>query len=180
MENKTSNDGEAQFVAELTGCQSALALYVRGLMPGDGAAEEVVQQANAKIWQKRGEFQTGTNFRAWALAIARFEVLNYRKRQARDARLSFSDELEQTIATEIAVMDDDLMERHTALRKCLEDLKPSSRDLLMSRYASQESLADVAARVGRTVGGIKVTLSRLRSALADCIERRLQTEGGPS
>ena len=180
MGTKPPNDDEAEFVAELTGCQSALALYVRGLMPGDRGADEVVQQANAKIWQKRAEFQPGTNFRAWALTVARFEVLNYRKRQARDARLRFSDELEQTIATEIADMDDDLMERHSALRKCLEDLKPSSRELLMSRYESQETLAELAARVGRTVGGVKVTLSRLRSALADCIERRLQTEGGPS
>ena len=104
MGTKPPNDDEAEFGAELTGCQSALALYVRGLMPGDRGADEVVQQANAKIWQKRAEFQPGTNFRAWALTVARFEVLNYRKRQARDARLRFSDELEQTIATEIAAV----------------------------------------------------------------------------
>ena len=53
----------------------------------------MVQQTNAKLWEKRTEFELGTNFQAWSSAIARYEVLNYRKKQARDARLTFSDEL---------------------------------------------------------------------------------------
>ena len=131
MTQEDPRDEDAQFVAELTRCQSPLELYVRGLMPGDPAAEEVVQQANAKIWLKRADFELGTNFRAWALSIARFEVLNYRKQQARDARLRFSDELEQTIATEMAELEDDLAERQTALQECLGELKPESRELLI-------------------------------------------------
>jgi RNA polymerase sigma-70 factor (ECF subfamily) len=176
--DRSQTDDDAPFVAELTNCQSALALYVRGLMPGDAAAEEVVQQANAKIWQKRADYQPGSHFRAWALAIARYEVLNYRKMQARDARLRFSDELEQTITVEMSELDDDFLERHSALRECLGTLKPESRELLMARYASRESLTEFAARFGRSAGSVKVTLSRLRAALADCIERRLKTEGG--
>ncbi len=178
MDPSPTSDDDAEFVALLTGCQSNLALYVRSLMPGDRGVEEVVQQANAKIWQKRAEFELGTNFRGWALAIARFEVLNYRKQQARDARLKFSDELEHVMATEVAELDDDLLERHTALRYCLQQLKPESRELLMQRYGSRETLADFAARLGRSAGGIKVTLCRLRSALSLCIERRLNAEGG--
>lgn len=168
-----ADDDNDAFVADLTMIQSTLGLFVRGLLPGDQGAEEVVQQANAKIWQKRAEFTPGTNFKAWALAVARFEVLNYRKQQARDARLKFSDELEHTIASEVAEMDDCLLERHEALRACLETLKPESRELLMVRYDKGERLADFAKRVGRSVGGVKVTLSRIRSSLAKCIERRI-------
>ncbi len=142
-------------------------------MPGDRAASDVVQQANAKIWEKRSDFQLGTNFKAWAMSIARYEVLNYRKQQARDARLTFSDELEATIACEMAALDDDFAARHEALKACLKGLKPESRDLLMWRYGSQETLGDFADRVGRSVGALKVTLHRLRNSLATCIERRL-------
>ena len=171
-------ESEAEFVALLTGSQTAIALAIRGLIPGDRGVDEVVQQTNAKIWQKRAEFEPGTNFRAWALAIARYEVLNYRKQQSRDARLKFSDELEHKITAEVAQLDDDLLDRHAALRECLKDFKPESRDLLMARYGSDETLAEFASRVGRSVGGIKVTLCRLRSALSACIERRLRAEGG--
>ncbi len=169
--------GDSAFVALLTECQLPLRLYISALLPGDPAAGDVIQQANAKIWEKRGDFEAGTNFKAWAMAVARFEVLNHRKRQARDSRLRFSDELEETIATELAEVDDDFEERQAALRECMQSLKPASRDLLMRRYASQQSLAEFADQLGRSVGGIKVTLHRLRTSLGDCIQRRLAATG---
>lgn len=177
MEPVNAHQDEAAFVAQLTDCQSALGLYVRGLMPGDRTASDVVQQANAKIWEKRADFEPGTNFKAWALSIARYEVLNYRKRQARDSRLRFSDELEKTIAADVTELNDDFPQRQEALQECLKSLQPGSRELLMSRYGSREVLSEFAARVGRSVGGLKVTLHRLRSTLATCIERRLASEG---
>ena len=176
MEPSNPSDDEADFVAMLTASQNAIALAVRALMPGERSVDEVVQQTNAKIWHKRGEFEAGTNFRAWASAIARFEVLNYRKQQARDARIKFSDELEHIIVAETAGIDDEMLNRQSALRECLKDLKSESREMLLSRYSGEETLAQLAARVGRSVGGIKVTLSRLRTALLECIQRRLLAE----
>lgn len=176
METADSPADDAEVVAELTQCQPALLLYVRSLMPGDPAAEEVVQRTNAKIWQKRSDYQSGTHFQAWAMAVARYEILNYRKQQARDARLHFSDELEQLVAVEAVSIADDLAERKRALQQCLAEMKAENRELLMSRYRSIEPLADVAARVGRSVGGLRVTLTRLRSALVECISRRIASE----
>ena len=170
-------DHDTAFVAQLTECQLPLRLYVRALMPADPSVGDVIQQANAKIWEKRSEFETGTNFKAWAMAIARYEVLNYRKRQARDARLRFSDELEATVAIELADLNDDLGDRQAALRECMKSLKPESRELLIGRYSTREPLAELASRVGRSVGGVKVTLHRLRNSLAQCIERRMLSTG---
>lgn len=164
---------DAKIVELLTECQLPLMLYVRSLLPGDAGAQDVAQQANVRVWEKRQEFTLGSNFRAWAFAIARFEVLNYRKLQARNARLKFSEELETTFAQEIQTQHDDLASRHEALQACLENMQPESREMLMQRYASAESLGEFAARFGRSLGGIKVSLHRLRSMLAECIERKL-------
>ena len=164
------------FVAELTACQLPLLLYVRSLLPGESAARDVAQQANAKIWEKRDEYQLGSNFKAWAFAIARYEVLNYRKRQARDAKLVFGQELEETIARELAERPDQLEQRHEALRDCLQALRDEDRSLILHRYATSNSLSDYAKTVGRSVGGLKVTLHRLRGLLLDCIHRKLQSE----
>jgi RNA polymerase sigma-70 factor, ECF subfamily len=168
-----SHSSDELIVAELTAHQLALQLYVRSLLPGEATAGDVAQQANATIWLKRGEFELGTNFKAWAFSIARYEVLNYRKRQARDARLVFSDELEQIVEAELADADLRLQERHDALRQCLEKLREQDRQLLLHRYSRGGTLAEFADVVGRSVGGLKVTLHRLRSALLDCVERRL-------
>ena len=171
----TSND-ESDFVAELTGIQMPLRLYVQSLLPGDSAAHDVAQQANATLWKKRLDFTPGTNFKAWAFSVARYEVLNYRKQQARDSRLVFGQELEQIFADDLAEHDDAMERRHEALKGCLEKLRPQDRELLLHRYtASAGTLDDFAERAGRSVGGLKVTLHRLRNALLGCIEKQLET-----
>ncbi|MCB1207496.1 MAG: sigma-70 family RNA polymerase sigma factor [Verrucomicrobiae bacterium] len=165
---------QTAFVAALTDAQLPLRLYVQSLLPGDFAAADVVQQANTTAWGKREDFEPGTNFKAWIFAIARYEVLNYRKRQARDARLVFSDEVEQLFAEDLATRDELTERRHEALRGCLSKLRPQDRDLLMHRYdADAGTLDEFADRVGRSVGGLKVTLHRLRNTLLACIEKQL-------
>ncbi|MEO6739365.1 MAG: sigma-70 family RNA polymerase sigma factor [Chthoniobacteraceae bacterium] len=167
------SERESQFVALLTEHQLGLRLYVQSLLPGESAAKDVAQQANATLWQKRADFTLGTNFKAWAFSVARYEVLNFRKRQARDSRLVFSDELEETFAEELAGHSDELERRHAALRQCLGKLRPKDRELLMHRYAKAGTLQDFAAIAGQTVGGLKVTLHRLRNALLACIQKQL-------
>jgi RNA polymerase sigma-70 factor (ECF subfamily) len=165
---------ESQIVALLTEIQLPLRLYVQSLMPGDRKAPDVAQLANATLWRKRGDFVLGTNFKAWAFSVARFEVLSYRKQQARDARLVFSDTLAETLADDLADRDDSIERRHEALRSCLEKLRQQDRDLLLHRYsATAGTLDEFAEKVGRSVGGLKVTLHRLRNALLGCIEKQL-------
>ena len=175
MQPQNHSAGDDAFVGQLTGIQMPLRLYVQSLLPGDSAARDVAQHANATIWQKRESFTPGTNFKAWAFAIARYEVLNYRKQQARDARLVFSEELEETFAEELATQGDDFDSRQEALRVCLGKLRPKDRELLLHRYARTGTLETFAAKSGRSVGGLKVTLHRLRNALLACIQKTLAT-----
>ena len=53
---------ETQIVALLTEIQLPLRLYVQSLLPGDSAAKDVAQQANATLWQKRDDFDAGHEF----------------------------------------------------------------------------------------------------------------------
>lgn len=169
------NDSDTDVVVLLTEHQMALRWYVRSLLPGDPLAKDVAQQANAKIWEKRAEFEQGTNFKAWAFSIARYEVLNYRKRQARDRRLFFSSDLELVIASELSDKDFDFQGRLEALQGCLDKLRAQDRQLLFHRYSSGGTLNEFAENAGRSVGALKVTLHRLRSALLDCLQRSLRT-----
>ncbi len=164
---------DSEIIALLTEHQLSLRLYVRSLMPGDASAHDVTQQANLTLWKKRGDFELGTNFKAWAFSVARFEVLNYRKQRARDSRLVFSEELEKTFADELARRQDDSDQRQQALQHCISKLSDEHRQLIFHRYASSDKIVDYATRVGRSAGGLKVTLHRLRNLLLDCIRQQL-------
>jgi RNA polymerase sigma-70 factor (ECF subfamily) len=171
MGGRDTGDVEARFVSQLTETQLQLQCYVRSLLPGDPAAADVSQQANATIWEKRSDFQPGTNFKAWAFTIARYEVLSHRKRQARHSRLQFSGDLDEQLAEEILTDERGVQEQHEALQRCLAKLRDRDRELLLYRYAEKGTLAEFAQSMGRSVGGLKVTLHRLRNALLACMQR---------
>ncbi|MEM0968452.1 MAG: sigma-70 family RNA polymerase sigma factor [Verrucomicrobiota bacterium] len=168
-----SSDLDSGFVALLTEHQQSLRLYVASLMPGESRSADVAQQANATIWKKRDDFELGTNFKAWMFSIARYEVLNFRKKQARDSRLVFSEELVEVMAEEMPEMSDDWVARQSALKGCMAELRSADRELLMHRYEGESPLHDFAVEKGRSVGGLKVTLHRLRARLQQCIERKI-------
>tara|TARA_B100000212_G_scaffold335792_2_gene308252 strand:- start:3515 stop:4051 length:537 start_codon:yes stop_codon:yes gene_type:complete len=170
MEEQKQN---AAIVSLLTQNQSALRLYVESLMPGDPHCDDVAQDTNTIIWEKRSDFEIGTNFKAWAFSIARFQVRKYRFKQAKDARLVFCEELEEIIAEEMTNHLHDLSEHHIALQACLKSLKPADRDLIHHRYFKKTPLKEYAAKMGRSIGGLKVTLHRIRNRLLLCVERRI-------
>ena len=169
-------DHDAEFVALLTAHQSALRLYVCSLLPAESHAPDVAQQANATIWKKRGNFAIGTNFKAWIFSIARYEVLNFRKQQARDCKLIFNDELTELMAEELPHHVGDLEYRRSALRGCLLKLKTADQALIKHRYFHRTPLKEYAEQIGRSAGGLKVTLHRLRSVLQRCIQTQLGEE----
>jgi RNA polymerase sigma-70 factor (ECF subfamily) len=171
----SSTDSDSDFVALLTSHQQALRLYAASLMAGAPESADVAQQANTTIWKKRADFVPGSNFKAWIFAIVRFEVMDFRKNVAKDARLVFSDELEERFADELPAFANELDARSAALRGCLESLKPAQRELIRHRYTLGTPLKDYAKQIGRSADGLKVTLHRLRSSLATCIERKLKT-----
>ena len=74
-------------------------------------------------------------------------------------------------------MPNDLDDRRAALSSCLEKLKSSDRELITNRYYLSTPLQEYANQVGRSVGGIKVTLHRIRNKLQSCIEHRIAAKG---
>ncbi len=172
MEHTDQNDSE--FVALLTEHQSALRYYVASLLPGDSAGADVAQQANTTIWKKRDDFELGTNFKAWIFSIARYEVLNHRKKDQRD-RLVFSEEMEDLIADELPQRAAELDLKQEALQGCLLKLKPADRELIQHRYFEGTPLAEYSTRINRSVGSLKVTLHRIRNRLLHCVESKLAT-----
>lgn len=176
-ESAPFNEDDERFVAELTAHQAAIQAFIQSLMPGDPACDDVVQRTNITLWRKRETFTLGTNFRAWAFEVAKWNVRSHFKDLGRKHWLVFDDGLTEAVSDRMSELtetrDDD---RQAALRECLAKLRRIDRELLISHYEVGETLAECAARTGRSRNGLKVTLFRLRAALRGCIAARLGLE----
>ena len=139
-------------------------------------ADDVLQETNVVLWQKREDFTEGTNFWAWACRIAQFQVLSLRKQQQRD-RLRFDDDLIEQLATESVEMPSD---RQEALEKCLDGLSDRKRELISLRYGTDLPAAKVAEKLGLTRGAVYDSLYNIRLSLAHCIDHFLIDEGEDS
>ena len=163
-----------EFILELTQCQQRLYGYIFRRMANRDRAMEVLQQTNLVLCRKADDFEPGTNFNAWSATVAHYQILSYRKTQARD-RLVFTDEV-------FAVVDERDNECEiregvlTHLRHCLEAMSSDNQVFIKLRYEDGLSMKQIAAEVGKTVGAIRVKLHRLRRSLRDCVQKRLQEE----
>jgi RNA polymerase sigma-70 factor (ECF subfamily) len=169
---------EEPFVRELTNHQTAMLAYIRSMMPGSSGARDILQEVNITLWQKRKTFEMGTNFKAWAFQIARYHMQNHRRRLARQGWLVFDDDLMEAMSPQLESGPEELEDRHIALRRCLQKLRPQDRDLLHHRYATSGSLENYGRATKRSAGTLKAVLFKLRAGLRDCIERQMVQQGG--
>jgi RNA polymerase sigma-70 factor (ECF subfamily) len=166
-----------QFVQHLTAHQTRLRAFIHALIGDWHRAEDVLQETNAVLWRKADQFEPGTNFHAWAFAIAHNQVKLARLRSARD-RHQFDEALADQLAGEAAEQFVDIDERRRALADCFDKLPGAQRELLARRYTSNEPVTTIAQTLRRPAGSIRQTLYRIRAALADCIARSMSREAG--
>ncbi|WP_182871280.1 sigma-70 family RNA polymerase sigma factor [Stieleria mannarensis] len=138
-------------------------------------AEDDVQRIAQELARRFDEYDFNRPFVAWALWIAKSRVIDYYRAEDR-TRFVFSDELLGQLADTIAAQADGRSGRREALEACLEELPPKSRRLLDLRYVEELSAEETAREIGSTGGSVRVLLSRVRTALASCIERRIAME----
>lgn len=167
-----------EFISQLTQHQAALHGYVLASLGDVHEAKDVLQQVNLVLWRKAASWNPATKFLPWAFAVARFEVLAHIRDKARDRLVFDADVVELMSETSAAVLHGQT-ERHDALQQCLEKMRAADRALLSDHYVAGRTLREIAEAAGRGAGAVRVQIMRLRQALADCIQRKLETEAMP-
>ena len=169
---RDSDNMEETFVHLVADHQMELRAFVVSMMPGSAEVDDVVQEANKVIWQKRGEFEIGTSFKAWMFSVAKFQVMAaWRDRKRRKEWGVPESVLMKLIEEGVASGIETIVPRHEILHECLEKLRPEDRGLILRRYFDGRRVKDVAAEVGRGVDSVKVSLHRIRLALGMCVRR---------
>ncbi len=167
---------DEEFVQLFTKAQRRLYLYILAQIGNVLEAEEVLQETNTIILAKHEQYEPGTNFQAWAMQIATYEILKSRQRKGRE-KLRFSDEFLKAVAEESQAQSDRLDERRAALEYCLKKLRAKDRKLIQNRYRPGTTAKDLAAQMGRPANSVYQSLGRIRRTLLECVNRRLSPEG---
>lgn len=159
-------DSHADFLAHFLAHQPALCAWLlsRGVAPD--AVDDVVQDIAVVLWRKFDQFEAGTNFRAWAFSVARFEVAKHRDR-GRRAPLALSPEASARLE---AAVETDATD-YARLHRCLAGLGDRARELITWHHVDGRPMAAIAAQLGIAVGAARTRLCRVRKALATCLQR---------
>jgi RNA polymerase sigma-70 factor, ECF subfamily len=167
----TSAEEIEEFETLFTQCEAEIQAYVFALLPHWSDAEDVVQRTRIILWQKFSQFEPGSNFKAWALQVARFEVGNFRRTQRND-RHFFDDKLVDSLADVRTSLVEELDRRRAVLDQCMRKLRPSDRQIIRHCYGPKATTTkDAAGRLNRPVNTLYKALNRIRRTLMECVQR---------
>ncbi|MBA3845797.1 MAG: sigma-70 family RNA polymerase sigma factor [Planctomycetes bacterium] len=144
--------------------------YLRALLPHD-LVEDAFQETFIVVHRKGDAFDAERDAGAWVRGIARNVARQVAAKATRAVRLPpdlLLERIERAAAEAEPGEDDDLAH----LATCVERLDAPARELVRQRYHDGRALDELAAGSGKTAGAVQVALSRVRAALATCIEHR--------
>lgn len=137
-------------------------------------AGDVVQEVFLTATKKAGQFKLGTNFPAWITTITKYKAREALRRPS----TRFVPLQEETIEAlwDSAPPMEDFERRVRHFECCMDELAPQAKRIFRMRYLDSHLPAFIAHQLGQTVGSVKVTLSRARGVLKDCVQRKLADE----
>ena len=161
-----------EFVALFVRHETAVFSFVLAMVRNTADAEDVVQRASVTMWKSFDQFQSGTNFRNWAIQIAKNAALNHITKMRRDRHV-FSEKLIVLLAEQTEELGDRLDARRRALDRCLEKLSSDDQKMMAGCYAEGATIRAFAEKCGEAANRIYKRVNRVRRQLHHCIDRQL-------
>ncbi|MEO2017855.1 MAG: sigma-70 family RNA polymerase sigma factor [Fuerstiella sp.] len=176
MEHDTPESPDEQFVQMLAGHERQLRAFIRSMGLDWSAVDDVVQTVSLVMWRKWDEFDPDTDFMPRARVIARFEVLKFRRRMARDRHV-FRDDVMELLAHAAEELDSQASAEdcRAALQHCLNSLPRRSGQLIRAAYEGDRTIREIAEDVGQSATAFYKTLDRIREKLRMCIKHRVES-----
>jgi RNA polymerase sigma-70 factor (ECF subfamily) len=168
-----SKDQVEPFLVLVTGAQRVLHAFILRMVPSLADADDILQQTNLVLWSKQSDFTPGTDFRAWAFRIARYQIMAYRKQRSFD-RLVFNEELLDRLACRAEKDAASLDAKRELLLDCSQKLSDAQQRLLNDHYTDGLSGRQIAEKTGAKADAVFQALHRVRQSLMECIDRGLR------
>lgn len=155
-----------------TKAQPVVAAFISSIIPNIHQTDDILQEVALAIVRKYDQYDHTRPFTAWAVGIAKNELLRHRRNLSRDRHI-FNNEILSRVADIYVDKANDLAETKNALNQCVSQLQPKWRKILELRYSLGLEVKGVAKQLGISANATFITLHRIRQALRACVERRL-------
>ena len=166
-----------RFTRLWTKAQPVVSHYVHSMVRDSAAAKDVVQTTAIALLRKFALYDPTRDFLPWAIGVAKFEVLSYRRDHAR-AVVHFHSDLMDQLTEQWVEVAEEMSDQAAALQDCIKKLPEKSRQLVRLKYLEGLNSRELACRLNRKAGSIRVTLQRIREQLGVCVEKQMEAVGG--
>lgn len=132
-------------------------------------AEDVLQDAYVKIWQRSREFQSARgSAKAWMISILRYRAIDVRRSMM---RRGMTTPLDETIPSDgpSPLSSAERAEEISRLRTCLGDLNDQQRKSVMLAYLQGWTHTELAEHLGAPLGTVKSWIRRGLLTLKECM-----------
>ena len=141
-------------------------------------ADDVIQETAMAAAKSFERFDRQRDFLSWVIGIARNRVREFYRAAGRP--IIFSDAAIAKLEAAYTQAQNENDDRRSALEQCLAALSKRSRRMIESRYLHGLQPAAIGAEFGLSLNSVYARLSQIRSALRECVERRLSVKGAGS
>ena len=155
-----------------TRSQPIVSSFVHSVINDSHDAEDLLQQIAMILVKKYHLYDHDKSFTAWAIGIAKNEILNYQRKKANE-KFIFDHEIVSIMAQAYQEDSEELNRFTHALHQCLKKIQGKKRDLLEMFYIQQLKSSQIAQKIGATQNSVFVALHRIRMALRDCINKKV-------
>ncbi|NLK42153.1 MAG: sigma-70 family RNA polymerase sigma factor [Planctomycetes bacterium] len=158
------------FVRLLARYQGQIYAYILSIVGNYNDSDDIFQETSSKLWEMFGQYEPGTDFLKWALSVAYYRVLDYRKNAKRHQKVLYSDDFFKQLADSAPQHLSKTREYLERLAHCIDKLRPQDATLIKMRYNDAIPVSDIAARINRTMRCVYFNLARIQRLLLKCIE----------
>ena len=163
----------AALEALVRGYQRVIVRYCVTMLGDTGHGEEVAQEVFLGAYAAMPRFRREASLRTWLLAIARNQCLKALRDRQRRRRLEEEQRTEMARSAHRTPLDpseEDPEVLQQRVRLGLDRLGPAERTMLLLRYETGLTLAEMAHILGRSEAGVRRQLARALQQLREVLD----------
>lgn len=153
--------------------RSRILAYIWSIVHDQNLAEDIIQEVCVVALNRRREIKDESHLHSWIRTTARNISLNILQSKRRHV-VTLDEQTMNLLEGAWHEYDDpELQEMTEALRQCLKKLSPYASKLITLRYSKNLTGKRLAAEMGRSVPAVYKAVTRIHSALGQCIRKVL-------
>lgn len=165
-----------EFTSKWVTAQPVVTSFIYGLVRNRHDAEDLLQDVAGEAFSNFSRYDPERSFVAWATTIARHRVTDHFRRSNTRCEL-FDESTLSALAEAHERMAPTEGDRRLALDRCMKTLGERSRRVIVMRYNESIGVGEIADRMQTSTATVSTMLYKARKALAECIRRKVESEG---